>query len=121
MGSYRSSLGSRGEDLAAAYLQQRGYAVLSRNYHCRYGEIDLICAHEGVLVFCEVKLRRSEDFGTPEEAVTPRKLGRLTLAAQTYLAAHGKEDADWRLDVVALQLDRRGAVVRTALYQGVGT
>ena len=120
MGSYRSSLGTRGEDLAAAYLQGCGYSMVSRNYRCRYGEIDLICTHEGTLVFCEVKLRRSEDFGAPEEAVTPRKLSRLTLAAQTYLAAHGQENADWRLDVVALQLDRRGAVARTTLYQGVG-
>ena len=121
MSTYRAALGTRGESIAAAYLEAQGYTVQGRNFRCRYGEIDLVCTQDGTLVFCEVKLRRSGDYGTPEEAVTPRKLARLALAAQTYLAEHALEDADWRIDVVALELDRRGAVVRTALYQGVGT
>lgn len=119
MGNYRSSLGMRGEEIAARLLEGQGYTVLERNYRCRYGELDLVCRHGAALVFCEVKLRRSADFGAPEEAITPRKLERLTLAAQTYLAEHEQDDADWRFDVVAIELDRRGAVIRTALYQGI--
>ena len=121
MSTYRGALGARGEDIAAAFLQAHGYTIQARNYRCRYGEIDLVCTHGTALVFCEVKLRRSDSYGTPEEAVTPRKLARLALAAHSYLAAHGLEEADWRIDVVALELDRRGAVTRTALYQAVGT
>lgn len=121
MSSYRASLGDRGEDIAAAYLEQQGYRVIARNYRCRYGEIDLILAHGAVTVFCEVKLRRSDRFGTPEDAVTPRKLQRVALAAQSYLEETDRADADWRLDVVAIELDRRGRVLRTALYQGVGS
>lgn len=120
MSTNKAALGARGEEIAARFLQERGYAVLGRNYHCRYGEIDLICTHGPTLVFCEVKLRRSGQFGTPEEAVTARKLARLTLAAQTYLAEQGDEDRDWRIDVVAIELDRRGVIVRTDLYQAVG-
>ncbi len=120
MSTYRAAVGARGERIAAALLERGGYTVRERNYHCRYGEIDLVCAHGATLVFCEVKLRRSSDYGAPEEAITPRKLSRLTLAAQTYLAEQGLEDADWRLDVVAIELDQRGAVARTALYQGIG-
>jgi len=120
MTTYRAALGARGEDIAARLLEAAGYTVMARNYHCRYGELDLICRHGAAIVFCEVKLRRSSSYGSPEEALTPRKLARLTLAAQTYLAAHGLEQADWRLDLVAVELDRRGAVTRTALYQGVG-
>jgi len=120
MPTYRSALGARGEDIAARLLEAAGYTVDGRNYHCRYGELDLICRHDSVIVFCEVKLRRSTAYGAPEEALTPRKLARLTLAAQTYLAERDLEQADWRLDVVAIELDQRGAIIRTALYQGVG-
>lgn len=120
MSTFRTRLGARGEELAARFLEAQGYTVRERNYHCRYGEIDLICAHGEQVVFCEVKLRRSDAYGTPEEAVTERKLGRLARTAQTYLAEREAEDADWRIDVVAIEVDRRGAVVRTALYQGVG-
>lgn len=120
MNTYRSTLGGRGEDIAAAYLEQQGYSVVARNYRCRYGEIDLILSHGTVTVFCEVKLRRSDSFGRPEDAVTPRKLQRVMLAAQTYLEETGRADADWRIDVVAIELDARGRVQRTELYQGVG-
>ena len=81
MSTYRGGLGARGEDIAAAFLQAHGYTIQRRNYRCRYGEIDLVCTHDAVLVFCEVKLRRSNSFGMPEEAITPRKLARLALAA----------------------------------------
>lgn len=121
MTAYRAALGVRGEEIAAAFLGAQGYVVQERNYHCRYGEVDLICLHGATIVFCEVKLRRSGDFGSPEEAVTPRKLARLMLSAQTYLAERGAEDADWRIDVVAIELDRRGAIARTALHQGAGS
>lgn len=121
MSGYRAAIGARGESIAATLLRSRGYVVHGHNYRCRYGEIDVVCMHGDTVVFCEVKLRGSGSFGTPEEAVTTRKLARLTLAAQTYLAEHGLEEADWRIDVVAIELDRRGAVIRTALYQGVGT
>jgi len=118
--TYRGTLGERGEDIAATFLQTHGYTIQGRNYRCRYGEIDLVCIHGPAMVFCEVKLRRSDRYGTPEEGITPRKLARLALAAQSYLAEHGLEEADWRIDVVALELDRRGAITRIALYQAVG-
>ena len=114
-------MGSQGESIAAAFLQARGYVVRERNYHCRGGEIDLVCSEGPVLVFCEVKLRRGDAFGSPEEAVTRRKLDRLVHAAQTYLVAHGLEDADWRIDLVAIELDARGVVARTDLYQAIGS
>ncbi len=118
-GRAKLTLGARGEEIAAAYVRARGYDVGERNYHCRYGEIDLVCRHQGTVVFCEVKLRRSGAYGLPEEAVTARKVRRLTLTAQTYLMERGLEDADWRLDVVAIELDRQGAVARIDLYQAI--
>ena len=119
MSASRAAWGRRGEELAAGFLQRRGYEILCRNVHCRYGEIDLVCRDGATLAFCEVKLRRSDRFGLPEEGVTPRKLQRLILSAQTYLVGQGLEDADWRIDVVAIDLDRSGALVRATLHQGV--
>jgi len=121
MPSARTRLGLHGEDLAARYVTDfHGYVVRERNYHCRYGEIDLVCLDGRVLVFCEVKLRRSTAFGEPEDALTPAKIGRLVRSAQTYVAAHGLDEVDWRLDLVAIVLDGHGQAARLTLYRGVG-
>ena len=66
----------------------------------------------GVLVFVEVRTRRGESFGSPEESITPRKREHLVLAtAQHYLQEHGVEP-HWRIDLVAIEADGRGAVRR---------
>jgi len=67
----KKELGDRGEDIAAKYLQQQGYRIVQRNYRSRYGEVDIICAQQGILVFVEVKTRTSNAFGFPEESITP--------------------------------------------------
>ncbi len=85
---HRQRLGTRGEQLAAAWYQARGYAVVARNWRCREGELDLVVARPGELVFCEVKTRSSHRFGTPAEAVTPAKQRRLRLLAARFLAGH---------------------------------
>ena len=120
MTGYRATIGARGEAVAAAFLQARGYELVDRNYRCRYGEVDLILKHGQTIVFCEVKLRRSGQFGTPEEAITKRKLARVALTAQTYLVDHDCVDVDWRIDVVAIELDDGGRLMRAGLYESVG-
>ena len=104
MPSPRSRLGVQGESVAAAHLVARGMRIIERNFRCRYGEVDLIAEENGVLVFVEVKTRRSMTHGAPEESVTPRKARRLALAAQTYLQQRGAEHCDWRVDLVAIAL-----------------
>ena len=83
---YRQRLGARGEQLAADWYTARGYTVVARNWRCREGEIDLVVARDGELVFCEVKTRSSDRFGLPAEAVTPAKQRRLRGLAARYLA-----------------------------------
>lgn len=73
----RKQIGKQGEDIAVRYLEQQGYRILNRNYHSRYGEIDVICERQRVIIFVEVKTRRSESYGTAEEAVTRVKQQRL--------------------------------------------
>ena len=115
----RLTRGGFGEAWALRLLQQDGYEILERNW--RYGrlEVDIVARDSNTYVFVEVKLRRDDSFGAPEEAVTPAKLSRLAEAAQRYLEALGKSDADWRIDVVALKM-RSGAVDSARLLRGVG-
>lgn len=109
--------GQWGEDLAAQALERRGYLIVERNWRCPGGEIDLIMRDGEAWAFVEVKLRSRADYGTPEEAVDERKQARLLQAALLYLDEHGIIDAEWRIDVVAIELAPSGRVDRIALYR----
>jgi putative endonuclease len=98
----RQAFGRAGEDRAAAWYQQRGYAVLHRNWRCRDGELDLVVARGRTLVFVEVKARRTDRFGIPAEAITPTKQRRLRVLARRYLEATGARAASLRFDVVSI-------------------
>jgi len=105
-------IGALGEELAAKHLAAKGYRVLDRNWRWRQGEIDLVAEKDGEIVFVEVKARRSHAFGTPEEAVTRAKQRKLIRTAYAYLARHGSPNTRWRIDVIALDLNAQGEVVR---------
>ena len=94
--------GQRAEELAARFLEQRGLTVLARNFRCRGGELDLVCRDGGVLVFVEVRLRRSASFGGAGASITASKQQRVILAARNYLAAHGQSECVCRFDCVLL-------------------
>lgn len=108
----RRSLGRWGENLAANYLAAEGLAVIERNWRCRDGEIDLVARDGETFVFVEVKTRRGRDFGAPEEALTPRKAQKLLALGQIYMAEHDLDDTNWRIDLVAVELDARGRFLR---------
>lgn len=96
------SSGNAGERLSAAYLAQRGYIILERNFRCRGGEIDLIALDGATLVFVEVKLRRTLVRGAPIEALTPIKQSRVRRAAQLYLSYCGRMFPRIRFDVMCI-------------------
>lgn len=98
------SLGEAGEDLAARYLTGQGMEVLDRNWRCPAGELDLVLADGEQLVFCEVKTRRTQRFGTPVEAVGPAKAGRLRRLAYAWLSEHDWWVESFRIDVVGVLL-----------------
>jgi len=97
--------GREAEQAALAYLQERGLRLLRANYHCRFGEIDLVMQEGAELVFVEVRQRGRSDFGSAAESITPQKQKKLTLAAQHYLASHG--DAACRFDAMLCGSDTR--------------
>jgi putative endonuclease len=96
------ALGDFGETRAAAHYRAHGYAVLERNWRCRAGEIDLICARGTTLVVCEVKARTGSAHGHPLEAVTASKQRRLRRLAAIYLRQQGTRWAEVRFDVVSV-------------------
>ena len=94
-------LGNKGEMLAARYLAGVGLAVLEYNWRSGHKEIDIIAKERDVLVFVEVKTRSSEAYGDVHEAVTPRKMRNVILAAEAYMES-AKVDLPVRFDVVTV-------------------
>ena len=101
---HRKSLGKRGESIAAEFLEEQGYTILERNYRTPYGEIDLISKKNDSVVFIEVKTRASSTLGPPEISITRRKAEHMRDAAEYYIQQHPNLNNDWRIDVVALQI-----------------
>jgi putative endonuclease len=83
----RQALGRYGEAQAARWYTERGYEVVDRNWRVPDGEIDLVARRGPMLVFCEVKTRGGDRFGTAAESVTPAKQRRLRRLASIYLRA----------------------------------
>ncbi|HWL66076.1 MAG TPA: YraN family protein [Actinomycetota bacterium] len=108
----RTVFGHAVEDIAADHLEQLGFRIVARNYRCDAGEIDIVALGEGVLVFCEVKARRDDRFGSPAEAVTYAKQARLRRLAACWLAEHRPGAVDIRFDVVSV-IVRSGRVELT--------
>lgn len=106
MGSRRQMLGHRGEELAVQELQRRGYEIVARNWRCAAGEVDIVARRGPVWAFVEVRTRRGEGFGTPEESVTGRKRARIWAVAEQYMAEHNLWDTDGELLLVAVEMDR---------------
>ena len=85
-------------------LRAKGYAILSTNYRCRWGEVDIIAQRNSELVFVEVRTRSGPALGTPEESLTAAKARRLIATAETYLQSLETPPADWRIDLVSVRV-----------------
>ena len=109
MVTFRMRLGERGEQMASRHLLNRGYAILDKNYRCRYGEVDIVAQQGAELVFTEVRTRRGMEFGTAQESITSAKAKHLIAASQHYLERHFLTDTDWRIDLVSIKWAPDGA------------
>lgn len=103
----KREVGSLNEDRAARFLTAHGYEIIQKNFYCRMGEIDIIARSEGYLCFVEVKYRSSEASGSPGEAITPRKIRRITRTAQYYMLINNiPENTPCRFDVIIILDDK---------------
>jgi putative endonuclease len=116
----RRGLGRRGEELAAQRLAALGYQIVARNWRCESGELDLVVRDGDCLALVEVRTRRGRALGTPEESITPAKQARLIELAEAYVQACDWV-GDWRIDVVAVEMDRRGRLLRVDHYENAVT
>ena len=116
----RRGLGRHGENLAARHLAARGYEILERNWRCGAGELDLVARDGACLAFVEVRTRRGQELGSPEESITAAKQARLINLAETYLQEY-EWPGPWRIDVVAVEMDVRGRLQRLDHYENAVT
>ncbi len=113
----RRDTGILGEKIASQFLRKRGYRIKEANYRCPEGEVDLVAEHKDCLVFVEVRTKRSLAFGTPEESITASKKERLKKVAAYYQQTHDALPQQCRIDVVAIELDRKGRPSRVELIE----
>ena len=113
----RKDTGVLGEKLARDYLKKQGYHILETNYRCPHGEIDIIARDKDFLVFTEVRTKTSLEFGSPEESITPAKKERIRATALHYQQSHDNLSRSWRLDVVAVELNKKGELSRIELIE----
>lgn len=103
---HNQAIGKWGEQAASEYLEKNDYSILFRNWHCEYGELDIIGIKKDSLVFFEVKTRTGSQYGWPEEAITPVKQEHLMNCAEMFLDGFPEfSDFQWQIDVIAIVVD----------------
>lgn len=98
----RKIRGLSGESIALAYLQDRGFCLIERNWSCRLGEIDLIVERNGEIRFIEVKLRRTMEYGYPEGSITYTKLRHLSRAIECWIKDQQQPPTRYQADAIAI-------------------
>ncbi len=108
-------VGRRAEELAASWLEAKGYQIVAANYRTRYGEVDLVCREGETICFVEVRSRSSPAYGSPAQSVDRAKRRRVVGAATSWAMGHGGLDRLMRFDVVSVAL---GSPPRLELFRG---
>lgn len=103
MSTHRQIVGRWGENVAAEYLEKKGYTVVDRNVRAAHGEIDIVARKDELLVFVEVRTRTSHSFSYPEDTVTLRKQAYILAAAEEYLLLHPESGDSWQFDLIAVE------------------
>ena len=111
MSQPKQSFGQRGEQLAVNHLTSQGYTITTTNWHCRYGEIDIIARQATTIVFVEVRTRHADLTDAAFASISQRKRERLIRAVHVYLANHHLEESLWRVDVIAIAFPPSGKPV----------
>jgi len=107
-----------GEEAARKYLEDRDYKVIEQNYSTKYSEIDLIVSHDNILIFVEVRTKRSNAFVSPEESINYKKLKKLYWNAENYMGIK-KYKGQSRIDAICIILDANNNVEKLEHYKGI--
>ncbi|MFH2003374.1 MAG: YraN family protein [Bacteroidota bacterium] len=108
----KRSEGTKSEQIAENFLTKKGLKIICRNYHFGRGEIDLIFDDNGILVFVEVKSRRTDEYGEPEDAITIPKRKQIRRVAEGYLWENNIENVECRFDVVAIKWEDYKPIIK---------
>lgn len=103
--NYRNQIGQAAESAALNYLQRHGLTLIEKNFHCRFGEIDLIMQQRDTLVFIEVRCRQENAIVSAIESITPQKMRKIQRTAE-YFSMRYREMPNCRFDVVAMTYSR---------------
>lgn len=101
----KRELGKNSEEMAANYLDKKGYRILELNFQNRIAEIDIIAQRNDIICFIEVKARRSMKYGLPRESITPSKIRKIIKGAQSYINYKGIRGTQFRFDVIEIFLE----------------
>ncbi len=124
-GKGRKKLGDLGERLAVARLGELGYRVIETNWRCEFGELDAVAWDGPCLAFIEVRTRRGNRAGSPEDSLTPLKQHRLQNLVEAYLNSHSHllnertEPPPCRIDLAAIEFDSAGHLIRLEVRRNV--
>ena len=113
----RKPLGDLGEQLAKNHLKKKGYKLIETNYRCHSGEIDIVARQKNCLVFVEVRTKSTLDYGSPEESLSPAKQKHMIKCAYYYLQNHKNLPEQWRIDLVAVELDSYDKIKRIEIVE----
>jgi len=113
----RRETGMLGEKIARDFLAKNGYEIIDTNYRCPDGEIDIIAKQKDTLVFIEVRTKKGGSYGSPEESITNLKKEKLRAVAGHYGQHRSELPEDWRIDVVAIEMDRNNKVTRIEIIE----
>lgn len=113
----RLELGKYGETLAINYLKKNGYKVVGKNYRSPFGEIDIIALDKDILVFIEVKTKKSNRFIPPELSVNKKKQGKIIKGALHYIQRRGESFDQYRFDVIAINTSEENGEREIKLYK----
>lgn len=115
--------GRKGEEIAAKFLEKKGFLIKERNFRTRFGETDIVCLDRDILVFVEVKTKKGHDFSEPEEMVNKGKLAKVQRMGEVYMLNQEARIMNCggrcRVDVVGVVLKEDGEVERIRHFEAV--
>lgn len=121
--------GAIGEDIAAKWLENKGFVVIDKNYRKKWGELDIVAQKDGCLHFVEVKTVSRQSYGgkfeqeinnyRPEDNMHPWKLQRLRRALQTYILEKRLDNKEWQFDLACVFLDQEKRIAKVKFIENI--